>query len=81
MTSYTRTSRDQVLIQERLGALGSVATFKPGSTGTLSGMNIDSLSLLDKTVQVIPDVLQIMSRLLERKMTSDDTKPSRCQHK
>ena len=44
-------------------------------------MNIDSLSLLDKTVQVIPDVMQIMSGLLEKEMASDDTKPSRRQHK
>ena len=39
----------------------------------LSRLNINSLSLLDKTVQVTPQVMQMLSGLLEREVTSDDT--------
>ena len=35
-------------------------------------MNISSLSLLDKTVQVTPQVMRILGRLLEREVTIDD---------
>ena len=35
-------------------------------------MNINSLSLLDKTVQVTPQVLRMLSGLLEREVTRDD---------
>ena len=38
----------------------------------LSRMNINSLSLLDKTVQVAPQVMRMMGGLLERKVTRDD---------
>ena len=38
----------------------------------LSRMNISSLSLLDKTVQVTPQVMRILGRLLEREVTRDD---------
>ena len=38
----------------------------------LSRMNINSLSLLDKTVQVTPQVMWMMGGLLERKVTRDD---------
>ena len=34
-------------------------------------MNINSLSLLDKTVQVTPQVMQMLGELLEREVTSD----------
>ena len=35
-------------------------------------MNINSLSLLDKTVQVTPQVMRILGGLLEREVTRDD---------
>ena len=35
-------------------------------------MNINSLSLLDKTVQVTPQVMRMLGGLLEREVTSDD---------
>ena len=38
----------------------------------LSRMNINSLSLLDKTVQVTPQVIRMLSGLLEREVTRDD---------
>ena len=38
----------------------------------LSRMNINSLPLLDKTVQVAPQVMRMMGGLLERKVTRDD---------
>ena len=38
----------------------------------LSRMNINSLSLLDKTVQVTPQVIQMLGGLLEREVTRDD---------
>ena len=38
----------------------------------LSRMNIDSLSLLDKTVQVTPQVMRMLGGLLEREVTRDD---------
>ena len=38
----------------------------------LSRMNINSLSLLDKTVQVTPQVMRMLGRLLEREVTRDD---------
>ena len=38
----------------------------------LSRMNINGLSLLDKTVQVTPQVMRILGGLLEREVTRDD---------
>ena len=38
----------------------------------LSRMNINSLSLLDRTVQVTPQVMRILGGLLEREVTRDD---------
>ena len=38
----------------------------------LSSMNINSLSLLDKTVQVKPQVMRMLGGLLEREVTRDD---------
>ena len=38
----------------------------------LSRMNINNLSLLDKTVQVIPQVMRMVGELLEGEVTSDD---------
>ena len=38
----------------------------------LSRMNINSLSLLDKTMQVTPQVMRMLSGLLEREVTRDD---------
>ena len=38
----------------------------------LSRMNINSLSLLDKTMQVTPRVMQMLGGLLEREVTRDD---------
>ena len=38
----------------------------------LSLMNINSLSLLDKTVQVTPQVMRMLGGLLEREVTRDD---------
>ena len=38
----------------------------------LSRMNTNSLSLLDKTVQVTPQVMRILGGLLEREVTRDD---------
>ena len=38
----------------------------------LSRMNINSLLLLDKTVQVTPQVMRMLGGLLERKVTRDD---------
>ena len=38
----------------------------------LSSMNINSLSLLDKTVQVTPQVMRMLAVLLEREVTRDD---------
>ena len=38
----------------------------------LSRMNVNSLSLLDKTVQVIPQVMRMLGGLLEREVTRDD---------
>ena len=38
----------------------------------LSRLNINSLSLLDKTVQVTPQVMRMLGGLLERKVTRDD---------
>ena len=38
----------------------------------LSRMNIKSLSLLDKTVQVTPQVMRMLGGLLERELTRDD---------
>ena len=38
----------------------------------LSRMNINSLSLLDKTVQVTPQVMRMLGELLEREVTRDD---------
>ena len=38
----------------------------------LSCMNINSLSLLDKTVQVTPQVMQMLADLLERETTRFD---------
>ena len=38
----------------------------------LSRMNINSLSLLDKTVQVTPQVMRMLNGLLEREVTRDD---------
>ena len=39
----------------------------------LSRMNINSLSLLDKTVQVTPQVMRMLGGLLEREVTRDDS--------
>ena len=38
----------------------------------ISRMNKNSLSLLDKTVQVIPEVMRLLGGLLERDVTRDD---------
>ena len=38
----------------------------------LSRMNINSLSLLDKTVQVTPQVMRMLGGVLEREVTRDD---------
>ena len=38
----------------------------------LSRMNINSLSLLDKTVQLTPQVMRMLGGLLEREVTRDD---------
>ena len=38
----------------------------------LSRMNTNSLSLLDKTVQVPPQVMRMLGELLEREVTGDD---------
>ena len=38
----------------------------------LSRMNINSLSLLDKTAQVTPQVMRMLGGLLERKVTRDN---------
>ena len=38
----------------------------------LSRMNINSLSLLDKMVQVTPHVMRMLVRLLEREVTRDE---------
>ena len=38
----------------------------------LSRMNINSLSLLDKTVQVTPQIMRMLYGLLEREVTRDD---------
>ena len=38
----------------------------------LSRMNINSLSLLDKTVKVTPQVMRMLGGLLEREVTTDD---------
>ena len=38
----------------------------------LSRMNINSLSLLEKTVQVFPQVMLMLGELLEREVTKDD---------
>ena len=38
----------------------------------LSRMNINSLSLLDKTVQVTPQVMRMLGGLLEKEVTRDD---------
>ena len=38
----------------------------------LSRMNINSLSLLDKTVQVTPQMMRMLGELLEREVTRDD---------
>ena len=38
----------------------------------LSRMNINSLYLLDKTVQVTPQVMRMLGRMLEREVTRDD---------
>ena len=38
----------------------------------LSSMNINSLSFLDKTVQVTPQVMRMLGGLLEREVTRDD---------
>ena len=38
----------------------------------ISRMNINSLSLLDKTVQVTPQVMRMLDRFLEREVTRDD---------
>ena len=38
----------------------------------LSRMNINSLSLLDKTVQVTPQVMRMLGELLEREVTRDE---------
>ena len=38
----------------------------------LSRMNINGLSLLDKTVQVTPQVMRMLGGLLEREVTRDD---------
>ena len=38
----------------------------------LSHMNINSLSLLDKTVQVKPQVMRMLDGVLEREVTRDD---------
>ena len=38
----------------------------------LSGMNISSLSLLDRTVQVTPQVVRMLGRFLVREVTRDD---------
>ena len=40
----------------------------------LSLMNINSLSLLDKTMQVTPQVMRLLGGLLEREVTRDDPK-------
>ena len=37
-----------------------------------SRMNINSLSFLDKTVQVKPQVMRMLGGLLEREVTRDD---------
>ena len=37
----------------------------------LSRMNINSLSLLDKTMQVTPQVMRILDELLERELFSN----------
>ena len=39
----------------------------------LSRMNINILSLLDKTVQVTPQVMRILGGLLEREVTREDS--------
>ena len=38
----------------------------------LSRMNINSLSMLDKTVQITPQVMRMLGGLLEREVTRDD---------
>ena len=40
----------------------------------LSRMNVNNLSLLDKTVQVTPQVMRRLGGLLEREVTRDDPK-------
>ena len=48
----------------------------------LSRMNINSLSLLDKTVQVTPQVMRMLGVLLEREVTRDDpVSNSQCENK
>ena len=39
----------------------------------LSRMNINSLSLLDQTVKVTPQVMRMLGGLLEREVTRDDS--------
>ena len=53
------------LIKEGPRTFGSVARFETGPTGTLSYEHKQSL-LLDKTVQVTPQVMQVLGELLER---------------
>ena len=38
----------------------------------LSRMNLNSLSLLDKTVQITPQVMRMLGEFLEREVTRDD---------
>ena len=52
-------------------AFGPVATFEPVPTGTLSHAQ-KSFSLLDKTVQVTPQVMRMLGELLEREVNRDD---------
>ena len=60
------------IIKEGSGAFGSVATFEPGPIGTLSYEHKQPLSLMDKTVQVTPQVMRMLGELLEREVTRDD---------
>ena len=57
-------NRNKDLIQKGPLALGSVATFEPGSTGTLS---------YEHKQPVPPQVMRMLSRLMEREVTIDDS--------
>ena len=60
-------STNKDLIRKGPGAFGSVwiCCLEPG-------MNINSLSLLEKTAQVTPQVMRMLDELLKREVTRDD---------